>query len=385
MMNRDKMGSTTDTTRKGILIVDDSPIMIMILEALINQQPDMMVVGIASHGEEAIDKAALLKPDLITMDIQMPGMDGLEAIQRIMALAPTPIVVVSSHVSDTSQQIPFRAIENGAVAVVGKPQIKESKKAQNDRNTLIETIRAMAEIKVVGRKSREQTTKQTPFPLRTEPPLFTPDPELSTEKNFIYSPKKKQLIALASSTGGPQALKTIFSSLSRLTVPLVITQHMSPGFIRGLASWLTDNTSLTVKIAESQEFLKPGVAYLAPDDYHLTIKKERNQLRAHLTKEAPFMGFRPSATPLFQSIAKEIPGEAVGGILTGMGQDGAEGLLAMKQQKCPTFVQDEKSAIIFGMPKAALDIQAADQTLPLESIATHILMHAPPDLQKKSH
>ena len=341
-----------------IMIVEDSRVVGILLKAIFDREEDMTVIGHALNGQEAVKMVTSLKPDLITMDIRMPLMDGFEAASQIMSTIPTPIVVVSSSVKDEELKITFRAIEEGALAVIEKPKGIHHPDFQIIRGELVDTIRAMAEVKLVRRIHRQPTLKQT----------FHSTPLTSKTKEAI------QVVALACSTGGPQALHTILSTLPILSFPILVTQHISPGFIGGLRDWLDKSSQWRVKLAEDRESLQAGTVYLAPDDWHLQVKsKKMGGLHVHLSNNKPVNGFRPSGTPLFQSLSTHIPKHSVGGILTGMGNDGAVGLLAMKQVGCPTFVQDQASSIVFGMPKEALVLGAADLIFPLEHIATHIL------------
>ncbi len=336
----------------------------MLLKAIIEAETDMTVVGHAGDGREAVRQTRVLKPNLITMDIRMPAMDGFEATRQIMSQHPTPIVVISSNVDDEELRITFRAIEEGALAVIEKPRGIHHPEFNTIRGNLLDTIRAMAEVKLVRR-----------FLSRSAP---SPEPR----KNWRPAVNKPsdRIVALACSTGGPQALHGILAALPRaFPFPMLVTQHISKGFIGGLADWLDRASPLTVKLAEEGEPLQPGTVYLARDDRHLTVQTGLYDTHhIHLSDAAPINGFRPSATPLFASLAEVAPKRAVGGVLTGMGNDGASGLLAMRQADCHTFVQDQDSSIIFGMPAEALALSAAEIQVPLERIPDHLLSLAPP-------
>lgn len=342
-----------------ILIVEDSLVVSLLLKAIIEAETDMSVIGQAVNGEDAVQKAISLKPDLITMDIRMPAMDGFEATRQIMAVHPTPIVVISSNVDDDELRITFRAIEEGALAVIEKPQGIHHPDFDTIRGNLVDTIRAMSEVKLVRRH------------LHRTPLIQTNTHQWTVPKEGV----SMRLVALGCSTGGPQALHTILSSLPEAyPFPILVTQHISQGFVGGLVSWLDRASLIRVKLAEHREKLQRGTVYLAPDNYHLTVRSHcHKDLSVQLDDSEPVNGFRPSATPMFRSLAETACKMAVGGILTGMGNDGAMGLLAMRRAGCQTFVQNKESSIIFGMPAQALALSAADTQLPLEQIATHLL------------
>ena len=340
-----------------ILIAEDSDVVALLLKTIFEQEPDFEIVGHARDGREAVKMSHELRPDLITMDIRMPKMDGFEATRMIMADNPLPIVVVSSSVDNEELRITFRAIEEGALAVIEKPRGFGHPDFEMIRSELVDTVRAMAEVKVVRRRPLKRKIEDVD--------IF--------EKAIVQKTQAHHIVALGCSTGGPQALQHILSSIPMgFPVPIVITQHISKGFISGLVHWMRGNTLLDVKLAEHNEPLQAGTIYFAPDDHHLRVKRNGNGLTAELTQDPPMNGFRPSVTPLFQSLAQYCAGHAIAGLLTGMGGDGAQGLLEARKAKCHTFVQDEESAIVYGMPGTALALDAADQVVQLDKIASYV-------------
>ncbi len=333
-----------------VLIVEDSEVIAFLLTSIIQNTADLQVIGRAKTGQEAIEMAQTLNPDLITMDIRMPVMDGLTAIAQIMATRPKPIVVISSNVDD-ELQISFNAIDHGALAVLEKPCSFNDPDFESIQAEIVATIRAMAEVKLVKRR------------------IF---PYVATVS--IPQPDDYKLLAIGCSTGGPQALKQILSELPKsFPLPIVVVQHISTGFIDGLASWLNDNTALKVKIALNNEPLQKGTVYLAPDNCHCLVNKNGNQYEIFLSRTEPVKSFRPSVTALFNSAAAICPKQSIGIILSGMGSDGAEGLQAMFEQQCLTIAQDEASSIVFGMPAAAIALNAVSKVLPLEAIAQFLI------------
>ena len=338
-----------------ILIVEDSSVVAMLLKAIFEQEQDMQVVAHAKNGREGVQMAKELKPDVITMDIRMLGMDGFEATRMIMADNPTPIVVVSSSVDDEELRITFRAIEEGALAVMEKPCGHTLPDFEKIRRDLVDTVRVMAGVKLFSRKRLVQT-KDVAVP----------------ERVIAQRANNYELLAIGCSTGGPQVLHQIFSLLPvNFPVPIVVTQHISKGFVGGLVAWLAGNTLLKVKLAVQGEVLKAGTVYFAPDDQHLLVTRAGAELKVSLNQDAPCNGFRPSVSAMFKSIAQSCNGHAVGALLTGMGVDGADGLLALRQAGSHTVVQDEASAVVYGMPGAAIALDAVDQRVEADKLSAY--------------
>lgn len=338
-----------------ILIVDDSETERTILKNIFQSETDITVVGYAKNGKEAVEMTAALKPDLITMDIHMPFMDGIEAIRHIMSQNPTPIVVISSTVNDTELNTTFKALAAGALSVLAKPTDIRSSDFAASKNNLLEVVRSMAEIKVIKRR----------FVTHSLPKVIVPTEALS--------PACYQIVAIGTSVGGPQVLKKILSALpADFPVPIVIVQHMTYGFIQGFVKWLNNNIALNVKNAEQDEVLQNGTVYFAPDAYHLEICNQQGKLTANLTTGHPESGFRPSATVLLNSVAKTCGKHAIGILLTGMGNDGAKGLLALKQAQGHTLIQDPDSAVVFGMAGVAQSLGAVDKVIDVDQFADYL-------------
>lgn len=338
-----------------ILIAEDSKAIALLLRGILENEPDMKVVGVAEDGAKAIQMSRDLRPDLVTMDIHMPQVDGFVAIRTIMAESPIPIVVVSSLSSGTEQDVTFRALEEGAVAVIEKPQTLSDSDFERTRRQLVETVRAMAEVKVVKRRLNSQRPAE-----RTGPCALQPRGEY-------------KVLAIGCSTGGPQVLHRILSALpADFPIPVVVVQHITHGFIKGLAEWLQGHTPLKVKLAENGEPLRHSSIYFAPDDYHLLIAKSRNGFVARLENGEPVRGFMPSVDQLFHSIARSCSGQAIGILLTGMGDDGARGLLEMKRSGCHTLIQDEASSVVFGMGGSALALDAVNRIVELKEISGYL-------------
>lgn len=342
-----------------ILIVDDSKTECLLLKKIFESQEDMHVIGIAHDGKEAVEMTALLKPDIVTMDLEMPVMDGHTATRLIMSQHPVPIVVISAKLDDTSADMTFLALEAGAVSVISKPNNVIGKGFSSSEKKMIETIRSMAEIKVIKRRFKSLTPSQK-------------TPVLPEKK---YKPSDYfEIIAIGTSVGGPQTLKKLLSQLpADFPVPIVIVQHISTGFIDGFAKWLNNNISLKVKLAENNEILKKGIIYFAPDNAHFTVTRANGELMSQLISGEPVSGFYPSITVLLNSIAKTSGKNAIGILLTGMGSDGADGLLKLKQANGHTLIQDEKSCVVFGMASVANSLGAVDQCIEIDRMADYLI------------
>ena len=337
-----------------ILIAEDSEVVALLLKAIFEQEEDLQVVGHARNGAEAVTLAAELKPDLITMDIRMPVMDGFEATREIMSSEPVPIVVISSSVDDEELRITFRAIEEGALAVIEKPRGIGHPEFDSIRKELVSMVRAMAEVKLVRRRRWNQ-------------PIGT---VVDTRQAPAARDGQCDVIAVGASTGGPQALRQLLSSLpANLAVPVAVVQHIGQGFLQGLVDWLDSHTALEVRLACDGDILEAGQVYFAPEERHLTVRRRGEHLTAVFTDDAPVSGVRPSATVLFQSVAAVCAQRGAGVLLSGMGNDGASGLLAIRRAGGRCLAQDEESCVVFGMPGSALALGAVERTTALERMA----------------
>ncbi len=340
-----------------ILIVEDSDVVSLLLKTIFDSEFDMQVIGRARDGREAVQLTQELNPDLVTMDIRMPIMDGFQATRLIMSIHAVPIVVISSSIDDEELKITFRAIEEGALAVLEKPLGLNHSGFEAMRKEMVDTVRSMAEVKVVRRYGHAR--KDGLSMLRAAA--------------MMQHSKPYKIIAIGCSTGGPQALLTILSALPReFPIPIVVAQHISKGFVSGLVAWLQENVSLQVRLAVNGQKLQPDTVYFAPDNYHLLVERNQDGLVARLSGAPVVNSFRPSATQLFKSVAETCKDRGVGVLLTGMGSDGAEGLLAMWQAGSHTIVQDEASAVVYGMPGSAIALNAVDQIVQLQHMASYI-------------
>jgi two-component system, chemotaxis family, protein-glutamate methylesterase/glutaminase len=336
----------------NVLIVDDSKVVQEFLAHLLSSDPDLRVVGIANSGYEAIELVRIKKPDVITMDIHMPGMDGYEATRTIMETVPTPIVIVSGSSNKKEVTNTFKLLDAGALAVVIRPPGFEHPQFAASRKELIQTIKLMSEVKVVRLFPRNRREQKKPVLL------------VQTFENDL---KRIELIAIGASTGGPMALQIILSGLpADLPVPVLIVQHIAKGFVSGFCEWLSATSKIKLKIAENGELISAGIGYIAPDCLQMGIGREGKII---LSDQPPENGLRPSVSYLFRSVAQYMGPKSMGVLLTGMGKDGAEELKTMKEAGAYTMVQNAESSVVFGMPAEALRIGAADQALSPEKIA----------------
>jgi two-component system chemotaxis response regulator CheB len=338
---------------KGIrvLVVDDSPVVRQILVSMLQSEPGFVVVGEASDGVDASRQAARLRPDVITMDIRMPRLDGLGAIKQIMSAVPTPIVVVTSSVYDSDLNIAFRAIEAGALTVVEKPKGLSASAYEAVRDQLVTTVRLMSDVQVVTIRPTDQSTEQA----------------VRDAESLFWSEADVKLIVIGSSTGGPGILRQILSTLpGDMSIPILIVQHITPNFSQGFARWLDGSTELQVSLAKEAERIAPGRVLVAPEHAHMLVRPGGI---IRLDRSPPVQGLRPSANVLFDSAARVYGDTAVGVILTGMGEDGADGLQHLREAGGYVLAQDEASCVIFGMPKAAIDRGVVDRVLSPDEIA----------------
>ncbi len=342
-----------------VLVVEDSPVVQEFLIHVLGSDPEIRVIGTASNGEEAIEALKKERPDLVTMDIHMPKMNGLEATRKIMETTPIPIIVLSGSVNCDEIGPSFQAMEAGALAFVQRPTGPGHPAHLETSRDLIQTVKLMSEVKVVRRWARPQGDEK--------PLMISALRQESVAPTLKSLSAEVRLVAIGASTGGPLVVQRILSGLPKeFSAPIVIVQHMAPGFIQGFADWLGQSSGFPVHVASHGEILLPGHVYVGPDGFHMCVQ---NGSRIELNQDDPENGLRPAVSQLFRSVASVYGSRAVGVLLTGMGKDGAEELKLMKTQGALTIVQDKDSSVVHGMPGHAILLGASTYVLPPDRIA----------------
>lgn len=333
-----------------VLVAEDSPTVRALLVAVLAADPEIRIAGEARDGVEAVELAKRLRPDAIVMDVHMPRLDGFEATKAIMAEAPAPIVIVSSSVNVRDVETSMRALRAGALTILAKPPGPDAPGFEEEGRRFVETVKAMADVKVVRHRVRAAAPPSGPRGAAAAP---------------------ARVVAIAASTGGPAALARVLADLPPdFPAPVLVVQHISPGFVDGLASWLHAEGPLRVKVAEDGEPLAPHTVYLAPDGRHLGTD---NGSRIALAAGPPLRGYRPSASRLFESVARAFGPASLALVLTGMGDDGVEGLAEVRRAGGRVVAQDRATSVVFGMPGAAAEAGLADLVIPLPAIGSTLL------------
>ncbi len=338
-----------------VLVAEDSPTARRLIVEMLTSDPGIIVVGEAKNGTEAVEMAEQLRPDLITMDVQMPELDGLEATMRIVGKTPTPIIIVSSQANASEVELSLEATRAGALMVLPKPEGPLSPRFKEQQEQLVAMVKAMSDVKVVRRWGAST-------PARGIRAIAVPA-HRSTER--------PRVVAIGASTGGPAALRDLLGALpANFPLPVLVVQHISKGFVDGLVNWLSANTRMQVRVASGTDIARGGVVYVAPDDHHLGIRTDG---RIALSTAPAVGSFRPSATHLFESAASAYGGRMVAVILTGMGDDGVTGLRAVHAAGGLVVAQDEATSVVFGMPREAARAGVVTTVLPLPEIAQRLI------------
>ncbi len=346
-----------------VLIVDDSAVVRQTLAEVLSSDPDIEVMATAGDPYVAAEHMSKEVPDVITLDIEMPRMDGLTFLKKIMSQHPIPVVICSSLAEEGAQST-FRALEFGAVDIITKPRLGTKQFLEDSRTVICQAVKGAARAKVhlLG-------------PSRTVQPKLTADAILSPATHAMAETTEK-VVMIGASTGGTEALKTLLEVLPADSPGIVIVQHMPELFTRAFANRLDGLCAITVKEAETNDSVIRGRALIAPGNHHLLLKRSGARYYVEV-KDGPLVcRHRPSVDVLFRSAARYAGRNAVGVILTGMGDDGARGMREMKDAGATTIAQDEATCIVFGMPKEAIKLGGVDKVLPLTSIAGSMLTHA---------
>lgn len=332
-----------------VLVVDDSALIRSLLSEIIRSEPDFLLIGAAADAYAAKDLVNQYQPDVITLDVEMPKVDGLTFLEKLMKAKPTAVVMISS-LTDQGADVTLRALELGAVDYLAKPKIDIAKGIESYRKEIVSKIKMAAQAKILKKVAPTQT-KSTPLRFKT------------TEK----------VIAIGASTGGTQAIKDVLIGMPVDSPGIVITQHMPPGFTKSFAKRLDSLSRIKVQEAQGDERIVPGHAYLAPGDKHLTVVRSGADYRTKLTDGPRVSGHKPSVDVMFQSVAESVGSNSLAVILTGMGKDGAIGIRSIAEQGGYTFSQDEASSLIFGMPQEAIKTGCINEIVSLDEMSNRII------------
>lgn len=340
-----------------VLIVDDSAFMRNALTSMMSSDPEIQVVGIAKDGVEAVEKVSSLKPDIVTLDVEMPRMDGIEALKRIMAQNPVPVLMVSSLTTEDAR-VTLEALDLGAVDFIPKNLADLSVNIVKIQNILIEKIKS------IGRKGLIPEPRK-----KSSAPLQMPKP------TQYASHRKSYIVVIGASTGGPKALQNILSKIpADFPVPILIAQHMPPNFTGPFAERLNQLSSICVKEAENGESLKKGTAYVAPGRGHMgVLRKKVTETLILISENNDHFIYKPSVDALMLSVVELYSGQVLGVILTGLGNDGEQGMKEIKNKGGRTIVESEGTCVVYGMPKSIVNAGLADKIVPLDEIAGEII------------
>ncbi len=337
-----------------VLVVDDSPLVRRVLVQALESDPDVRVVAQAADAYAARDALMAAAPDVMTLDVEMPRLDGLTFLRKIMHYRPLPVVVISAHTQDGAARS-LEALSAGAFDVLGKPESAAGLTALRDQ------LLAVVKAAVHTRRTKAAAPARPPAVALGPLPVVAPLPGAGCE-----------LIALGASTGGTVALEKLLTAVEPGLPPIVITQHMPANFTKAYAQRVNSLSRLSVREAVDGEPLEPGTALVAPGGKHLLVRRDGSGYRCRVKTGPLVSGHAPSVDVLFRSVAEAAGGKALGALLTGMGRDGADGLLAMRQAGAHTIAQDEASCVVFGMPRAAIDLGAAVEVLSLEILRARL-------------
>ncbi|EYD76546.1 Chemotaxis response regulator protein-glutamate methylesterase CheB [Rubellimicrobium mesophilum DSM 19309] len=348
-----------------VMIVDDSASIRRGLRMLLSADQDIEVIAAVADPFEAAEQMRKMVPDVMLLDIEMPRMDGLTFLGKIMAQRPLPVIICSSF-SEAGSRTAMRALELGAAEVIGKPNLATSQERQEAQIRVCDAVRAAVQSRRATRRSAPRVLQ--PGPKHTADVVLPPP-----TPNAARVPRTAPLVAIGASTGGTEALATILKDLPPDAPPVVIVQHMPERFTMAFAQRLDGLCRVKVSEAASGDVLRPGLALIAPGDHHLLLRRVGSSYHVEVV-DGPYVArHRPSVDVLFRSVAQAAGGNALGLLLTGMGDDGARGLLEMRQAGARTAAQDEATSVVFGMPREALRMGATDQALPLDRMAGEIV------------
>ena len=351
-----------------VMIVDDSALVRQVVSQALATDPDIEVIGAASDPIFALQKMQTQWPDVLVIDIEMPRMDGITFLKKIMAEHPTPVVVCSS-LAEEGAQATFEALESGAISIITKPKLGLKSFLEDSSNDIVQAVRSAA------RANMRAVRRSPPAAGMTVQPKMTADAMLSAPSNRALVRTTDQVVAIGTSTGGTQALEAVLTKLPATCLGIVIVQHMPEKFTAMFAERLNSICQIEVREARNGDRVIPGLALIAPGGRHMMLKRNGAQYVVEVADGPVVNRHKPSVDVLFRSAAKYAGGNALGIIMTGMGDDGARGMREMHDAGAKTIAQDEASCVVFGMPKEAIKLGAVDQTIPLDQIPTAIVGH----------
>lgn len=367
-----------------VLVVDDSAFMRKVIADMIQQQLNIEVIDTAKNGAEAVEKIKLLKPDVVTLDIEMPIMDGLTALEKIMETEPLPVIMLSSLTKEGADAT-IRSLELGAVDFITKPSSVFKINTEDVKNELISKIVMASKISMKTKNTRKMFDFKKEKDESVSKTVSSGQPKVSktSESSLTDSQFKRavggnridKIVAIGTSTGGPRALQSVIPRIpGNINASFIVVQHMPPGFTKSLAERMNTLSELNVKEAENGDILKQGWVYIAPGDQHLKLRRSGSEWAIQLTQDDLVSGHRPSVDAMMYSIADQKIPNVVGVIMTGMGADGAKGLVRVKNEnKGYVIAQDEESCVVFGMPKSTIQLGCVDKVVTLNDIANEIV------------
>jgi two-component system chemotaxis response regulator CheB len=348
----------------SVLVVDDSALVRRLLTEILNKEVDIQVIGVAADPYAAREKIKQLNPDVVTLDVEMPRMDGITFLENLMRLRPTPVVMVSS-LTQAGAEVTLRALELGAVDFVAKPRVDVSGTLANYADELSEKVRAAAGARVTARLAARTADVN---------PRLSADAVLpATAQRRHVLRTTDRVIAIGASTGGTEAIREVLCALPPDAPAIVITQHIPAAFSKPFAERMDRMAAMAVCEAQDGQYIIPGHVYIAPGDQHMLIERDGARYRCRLNDGPPVNRHRPAVDVMFRSVAQNLGPNAIGVLLTGMGSDGARSLLEMREAGAHTVAQDEASSVVWGMPGAAVKLGAAEHVLPLHQIARYVL------------
>ncbi|MDQ0270209.1 protein-glutamate methylesterase/protein-glutamine glutaminase [Cytobacillus purgationiresistens] len=362
--------------RIKVLIIDDSAFMRKLISDFLSEDTGIEVIGTARNGADGVAKVMALKPDVVTLDIEMPIMDGLKALKQIMHVQPLPVIMLSSTTKDGADNTIF-AMKNGAFDFIAKPSGPISLDLEKIKEELIEKVKFASGANINELLNSPNSDKKAIKAQLGYSKIELGINNQSDEAVQFRTNHSPSLICIGTSTGGPRALTKVLSELPKtINAVILIVQHMPPGFTKSLANRLDQLSNISVKEAENGEVLHKGTAYIAPGGYHLTVKQSLQTLKANLSQMPPRNGHRPSVDILFDSVSEIVSYPKIAVIMTGMGSDGAEGLTLMKKRGTVIAIAESKdTAIVYGMPKAAVATNHIDEVKSINEIAETIMKY----------